>query len=104
LFFGKPKPKEPTASEEQPEPEDDSVLENSDTLNVPVEEHDSAYVVDIDGTPVVGDLLKIMFVEHKVVPTILVSFSPYKDRIVDLTFTGLFLPFSLEQFSPQRCL
>lgn len=28
---------------------------------------------DIDGTPVVGDLLKIMFVEHQVVPTILVS-------------------------------
>lgn len=32
------------------------------------------YEVDIDGTPVVGDLLKIKFVEHKVVPTILVSF------------------------------
>lgn len=29
------------------------------------------YEVDIDGTPVVGDLLKIMFVEHRVVPTIL---------------------------------
>ncbi|KAG9755558.1 SAPS-domain-containing protein, partial [Aureobasidium melanogenum] len=26
---------------------------------------------DVDGTPVVGDLLKIMFVEHQVVPTIL---------------------------------
>ncbi|EOD46591.1 putative sit4-associated protein [Neofusicoccum parvum UCRNP2] len=29
------------------------------------------YEVDVDGTPVVGDLLKIMFVEHHVVPTIL---------------------------------
>ncbi|KAB2580822.1 Sit4-associated protein [Lasiodiplodia theobromae] len=29
------------------------------------------YEVDIDGNPVVGDLLKIMFVEHRVVPTIL---------------------------------
>ncbi|KAF2471883.1 extragenic suppressor of kinetochore protein 1 [Lindgomyces ingoldianus] len=29
------------------------------------------YEVDIDGTPVVGDLLKMMFVENKVVPTIL---------------------------------
>ncbi|EKG13110.1 SIT4 phosphatase-associated protein family [Macrophomina phaseolina MS6] len=29
------------------------------------------YEVDIDGTPVVGDLLKVMFVEHRVVPTIL---------------------------------
>ena len=28
---------------------------------------------DLDGSPVVGDFLKIMFVEHKVVPTILVS-------------------------------
>jgi SIT4-associating protein SAP185/190 len=31
------------------------------------------YVIDIDGRPVVGDLLKMMFVEHQVVPTILVS-------------------------------
>jgi SIT4-associating protein SAP185/190 len=31
------------------------------------------YEVDIDGTPVVGDLLKMKFVENKVVPTILVS-------------------------------
>lgn len=31
------------------------------------------FEVDIDGTPVVGDLLKITFVENKVVPTILVS-------------------------------
>ncbi|KAF2452429.1 SIT4 phosphatase-associated protein-domain-containing protein [Lineolata rhizophorae] len=29
------------------------------------------YEVDIDGTPVVGDMLKIMFVENRVVPTIL---------------------------------
>lgn len=31
------------------------------------------FELDIDGTPVVGDLLKITFVENKVVPTILVS-------------------------------
>ena len=31
------------------------------------------FEVDIDGSPVVGDLLKMMFVEHRVVPTILVS-------------------------------
>jgi SIT4-associating protein SAP185/190 len=30
------------------------------------------FEIDIDGTPVVGDLLKITFVENKVVPTILV--------------------------------
>jgi SIT4-associating protein SAP185/190 len=29
---------------------------------------------DIDGKPVVGDFLKMMFVEHRVVPTILVTF------------------------------
>jgi SIT4-associating protein SAP185/190 len=33
------------------------------------------YEVDIDGSPVVGDLLKMKFVENKVVPTILVSSS-----------------------------
>ena len=31
---------------------------------------------DVDGRPIVGDYLKIMFVEHRVVPTILVSISP----------------------------
>jgi SIT4-associating protein SAP185/190 len=36
---------------------------------------DAQFEVDIDGTPVVGDLLKITFVENKVVPTILVSCS-----------------------------
>ena len=30
---------------------------------------------DVDGQPIVGDFLKMMFVEHRVVPTILVSFS-----------------------------
>ena len=34
---------------------------------------------DIDGQPMVGDYLKIMFVEHKVVPTILVRFVPHSD-------------------------
>jgi SIT4-associating protein SAP185/190 len=33
----------------------------------------SGFEIDIDGTPVVGDLLKITFVNNKVVPTILVS-------------------------------
>jgi SIT4 phosphatase-associated protein. len=31
--------------------------------------------LDTDGRPVVGDYLKIQFVENKVVPTILVSIS-----------------------------
>jgi SIT4-associating protein SAP185/190 len=33
---------------------------------------DNGYEIDIDGSPVVGDLLKITFVNNKVVPTILV--------------------------------
>ena len=37
------------------------------------EESNVGFEIDIDGTPVVGDLLKITFVENKVVPTILVS-------------------------------
>lgn len=43
---------------------DDSAIDLEDGL---------PYVVDIDGKPVVGDLLKIQFVENRVVPTILVS-------------------------------
>lgn len=39
-------------------------------------EHDLPYETDFDGSPVVGDLLKMKFVEHKVVPTILVSIHP----------------------------
>ena len=34
------------------------------------------YDTELDGTPVVGDLLKLRFVEHQVVPTILVSCTP----------------------------
>jgi SIT4-associating protein SAP185/190 len=36
-------------------------------------EENAGFEIDIDGTPVVGDLLKITFVENKVVPTILVN-------------------------------
>lgn len=55
---------------------------------------------DDDGEPLVGDLLKMMFVEHRVVPTILVSLAPRpvislmqnpaKER------TGFLLPIPLE--------
>jgi SIT4-associating protein SAP185/190 len=46
-------------------------------------------------TPVVGDFLKMQFVEHKVVPTILVSISPW---IVEhrVTFAGFLLSISME--------
>lgn len=38
-----------------------------------IEDSNVGFEIDIDGTAVVGDLLKITFVENKVVPTILVS-------------------------------
>lgn len=38
-----------------------------------IEDSNVGFEIDIDGTPVVGDLLKITFVENKVVPTILVN-------------------------------
>jgi SIT4-associating protein SAP185/190 len=41
--------------------------------NVEGGDANTGFEIDIDGTPVVGDLLKITFVENKVVPTILVS-------------------------------
>ncbi len=40
------------------------------------QEFESHVETDIDGQPVVGDFLKMMFVEHRVVPTILVSSEP----------------------------
>jgi SIT4-associating protein SAP185/190 len=61
LFFAK---KEKDTSE--PAPTAESQLDP----NPPPEEIDQPYEVDVDGTPVVGDLLKIKFVENHVVPTI----------------------------------
>lgn len=53
---------------------------------------------DIDGQPVVGDFLKMMFVEHRVVPTILVSQTlPKGAKILKPWLsTGFLLSISLE--------
>lgn len=40
----------------------------------------SAYEPDLDGSPVIGDVLKMQFVEHQVVPTILVSDAALPDH------------------------
>ena len=48
------------------EPDSEQVDDNAETSFVPHIEN------DVDGQPIVGDYLKIMFVDHKVVPTILV--------------------------------
>ncbi|KAF2104307.1 SAPS-domain-containing protein [Rhizodiscina lignyota] len=52
-------------------PRTDESESNQSVLANNEEAYNSTYVVDIDGSPVVGDLLKMMFVEHHVVPTIL---------------------------------
>ena len=52
-------------------PEGDSSVNMDQTASV----GESNIETDIDGKPVVGDYLKIMFVEHRVVPTILVRCS-----------------------------
>jgi len=56
-----------------------------------------------DGEPVLGDLLKMQFVEHHVVPTILVSLGvdPRKCSTY-LLFLGILLQIPLEQLSSQR--
>lgn len=53
---------------------------------------------DIDGQPVVGDFLKMMFVEHKVVPTILVSQTlPQAAKVLKPWLsTGFFLSIPVE--------
>jgi SIT4-associating protein SAP185/190 len=57
------------------------------------EDHQQS-LIDEATTPVVGDFLKMQFVEHKVVPTILVS-PPPVDR-ASLTLVGFLLSISLE--------
>lgn len=58
---------------------------------------------DVDGRPIVGDYLKMMFVEHQVVPTILVSNPRSASEVETLTsrHEGLLLSVSMEQLSSQ---
>lgn len=64
----------PSASEPAQEPE----TINDGGAEDPAEQY---IQYDTDGRPVVGDYLKIMFVENKVVPTILVSSYPFFDTL-----------------------
>lgn len=52
---------------------DQSVVTLQGQESTNANEDGTAYETELDGTPVVGDLLKIQFVDHKVVPTVLVS-------------------------------
>lgn len=70
----------PDSSTSEATAEPDQADEGGKLNSEPPDHEDEVppYEVDLDGAPVVGDLLKMMFVEHKVVPTILVSrFSLY---------------------------
>jgi SIT4-associating protein SAP185/190 len=55
--------------------------------------------IDVNGQPIVGDFLKIMFVEHKVVPTILVGICCHGHTIHPLTtLQGFFFRFPWNNF------
>jgi SIT4-associating protein SAP185/190 len=66
LFSSKPRQKENVAMS-------DTTMTDLQSVDEPIEPaHSLPYEPDVDGTPVIGDLLKMKFVEHRVVPTILV--------------------------------
>ena len=81
LFASKSSPTkniDPILGPDDPEDEQESTTQSTATLQPETPAHNessepAAYEMDIDGSPVVGDLLKMQFVEHQVVPTILVS-------------------------------
>lgn len=68
---GQPEPIQPPLHHEPP-----SLDEDQQHLSELDDNNDLPYTIDVDGKPVVGDLLKMQFVEHHVVPTILVSENP----------------------------
>jgi SIT4-associating protein SAP185/190 len=70
LFANKPRQKENIAASDTTMTDLHSVVDESVVLDQPT--HSLPYEPDIDGAPVIGDLLKMKFVEHRVVPTILV--------------------------------
>lgn len=119
LFAGKPRNtglnEDGRAAKSDPSKFTAGVSESEGSEVTPIDESSSArsvllggvegqygpqYEVDIDGTPVVGDLLKMMFVENKVVPTILVSPSNcgqlFGGFSADYCIAGFLLSFSME--------
>lgn len=73
-LFSKRQPDIPAeAMLSEPDPTDEAHQQQADMAPAASTAEDGAGVQeDIDGSPVVGDLLKIKFVEHHVVPTIIV--------------------------------
>lgn len=74
---------------------DTTMGEAGDSSNIVMGNTEDSHVSVEDITPVVGDFLKMQFVEHKVVPTILVSQPYLLINFADLS--GLLLPVPLEQ-------
>jgi SIT4-associating protein SAP185/190 len=73
LFATKAKSDGSSQDNEPTEPSStDNISAEEDMAVYPLTEVDLLYEPDLDGSPVVGDLLKMKFVEHHVVPTILV--------------------------------
>ena len=62
---------------------DTTLGEEGDSTRSPLVENDQSYIPriesDVDGQPIVGDFLKMMFVEHQVVPTILVRMTIFEN-------------------------
>lgn len=71
---------------------------NTSVLMDNTEDHSQNPTMEVTGAPVVGDYLKMQFVEHKVVPTILVSFFELRVFVRELTNVGFLLSIPLEQF------
>ena len=83
--------------------------DSSRSMLVPDEQAFAPHIEDdVDGQPIVGDFLKMMFVQHEVVPTILVSGlpTPPNPAYLELIFSlpGLLFPISMEQLSSQCSL
>lgn len=78
LFAAKKEAPAPVSSDHNEDPaaaaEDGEISQSVATLQAPSPEaiaDRAPYDTELDGSPVVGDLLKLRFVEHQVVPTIL---------------------------------
>ncbi|KAK8214308.1 extragenic suppressor of kinetochore protein 1 [Phyllosticta capitalensis] len=78
-LFSKQAETSPTGGQPEPTTLEATPIEDEESKSIFLSEQPSdftqsqgpQYEVDIDGSPVVGDLLKIQFVENRVVPTIL---------------------------------
>lgn len=83
-LFAKQQTKPSTSGEANP-----AAAKNEEQANDGAQEQKlHPYVqVDVNGQPVVGDYLKIMFVEHRVVPTILVRENAFKSKTAKTTLT-----------------